>query len=64
MNEIMLIIIGILGCIISFGISHRIPGVFLKEFKNGCYKSLKKKDNEFEEREKLNKELRKWFFSE
>lgn len=39
-----------------------MPSAFLKEFEKNCHKSIEKGNKEFEEKEKLNKELRKWVF--
>ena len=61
MNEIILIILGVIAFIISLTLLYSIPSAFLKEFEKSCHESIKKRDKDLEE-EKLNKELRKWFF--
>ena len=60
MNEIILIILGIIAFIISFALLYSMPSAFLKEFEKSCHEFIKKRDKELEEKEKINKELRKW----
>ena len=60
MNDIILIVLFIIGVIISLYILYSMPGIFLNEFKKSCNESIKKRDKEFEEKEKLNRELKKW----
>ena len=60
MNEIILGILGIIAFIISLALLYSMPSAFLKEFEKSCLESIKKRDKELEEKEKINKELRKW----
>ena len=60
MNEIILIILGIIAFIISLAMLYSIPSAFLKDFEKNCHEFIKKRDKELEEKEKINKELRKW----
>ena len=62
MNEVILILLCIIGVIIALSVLYNIPSAFLKEFEKSCHESIKKRDKEFEEKEKLNKELRKLLF--
>ena len=62
MNEALLIVLSIVGIIIALAVLYSMPSAFLKEFEKSCHETIKKRDKEFEEREKLNKELRKWLF--
>ena len=62
MNEIILIILGIIAFIISLALLYSMPSAFLNEFEKSSLESIKKRDKELEEKEKLNKELRKWLF--
>lgn len=62
MNEVILALLYIILVIISLAVLYSMPGAFLKEFKKSCHKSIEKRDKEFEEKEKLNRELRKWLF--
>ena len=62
MNDIVLIILGIISMIIASGVLYSVPSAFLKEFEKGCHEAIQKRDKEIEEREKLNKELRKLLF--
>lgn len=62
MNDIALIIISIIGLIISYSILCSMPRDFLKAFEESCKESIRKRDEELEEKLKLNKELKKWLF--
>lgn len=62
MNDTILIILGIIGVIIALGVLYSMPSAFLKEFEKSCHEAIQKRDKEIEEREKLNKELKKWLF--
>ena len=62
MNEVILIILSIVGIIIVLSVLYSMPSAFLKEFEKSCHETIKKRDTELEEKEKLNRELRKWFF--
>lgn len=62
MKEILLVILCIVGIIIALSVLYSIPSAFLKEFEKSCHESIKKRDKELEEKEKLNRELRKWLF--
>ena len=53
---------GIVGIIIGLSVLYSMPSAFLKEFEKSCHETIKKRDKELEEKEKLNRELRKWFF--
>lgn len=62
MNEIFLIILGIIGSIISLCILYSMPRAFLKQFEKSCHDQILKRDKELEEKEKFNRELRKLLF--
>ena len=62
--ETILIVLCIIGVIISLSVLYSIPNAFLKEFEKACHETIKKRDKELEEKEKLNKELRKWLFKQ
>ena len=62
MNEVILVILSIVGIIIGLSVLYSMPSAFLKEFEKSCHETIKKRDKELEEKEKLNRELRKWFF--
>ena len=61
-NDILLVLFSILALIVVLYIWYSFPSAFLKEFEKSCYKAIKKRDKELEEKEKLNRELRKWLF--
>lgn len=61
-NEILLAILGIVATIGGLSVFYNMPNDFLKEFEKSCRAEIKKRDKEFEEREKMNKELKKWLF--
>lgn len=58
MNEIILIVLSIIGILIALYILYSMPRAFLKEFEKSCRETIKKRDEELEEKEKLNRELR------
>lgn len=66
MNElisyVLCIVLCIIGLVIVLYAAYRMPGDFLNEFKRSCYEAIDRRDREFEEKEKLNKELKKWLF--
>lgn len=62
MNEVILVVLCIIGTIIALSVLYSMPSAFLKEFEKSCHETIKKRDKELEEKEKLNRELRKWFF--
>ena len=62
MNEVILVVLSIVGIIIALSVLYSIPSAFLKKFEKSCYETIKKRDEELEEKAKLNRELRKWFF--
>lgn len=66
MKEILLgILIGVLiliGFIIVIYVLAVYPSTFLNEFEKSCHKAINKKDEEFEETEKFNKELKDLLF--
>ena len=62
MNEMVLIILSIIGLIIVLYVLYDLPNAFLNEFENSCHNTIKKRNKELEEKEKLNRELRKWLF--
>ena len=62
MREI-LIILGLVGLIIfSLNLLCSMPSDFMKEFEKSCREEIKKRDKEYEEREKRDKALAKWLF--
>lgn len=61
MNDIVLIIISIVGIFISLFVLYSMPKDFLKEFEKSCHETIKKRDKELEEKEKFNKKLKKIF---
>lgn len=62
MNEVMLVLLGIGGVIISLCVLYSMPSAFLKEFERSCHDAIEKRNKEIEEKEELNKALRKWLF--
>ncbi len=62
MNEVILIILGIVGVFIALCVLYSMPTAFLKEFEKQCHDRIKERDKEIAEREKINNELRKYFF--
>ena len=62
MNEVILVVLCIIGVIIALSILYSMTSAFLKEFEKSCYETIKKRDKEIEEKEKLNREFRKWLF--
>ena len=60
MNDVVLVILGIIGVIIALSVLYSMPSAFLREFEKSCHESIKKRDKEL--KEKLNRELRKWLF--
>lgn len=60
MNEIILVVISIIGILITLCILYSMPSAFLKEFEKSCHEVVKKRDKELEEKGELNKEFRKW----
>lgn len=62
MSNILLIILSIIVLIAALYILVSIPTSFLNEFEKECHKSIENKDKEIEEREKFNRELKKWLF--
>jgi len=62
MNEILLIILGTIGVIISLAVLYSMPTAFLKEFEKQCHDRIKERDKEIEDKKRLYKELRRWLF--
>lgn len=63
MNEVILTILGIAGIFISLYVLYNMPASFLNEFEKKCHDKIKERDEQIIEKEKTNKELRKWFFN-
>lgn len=61
-GDIALIIFSIIGLIISYSVLCSMTGDFLKAFEKSCKESIRKRDEELDEKEKMNKELRRWLF--
>lgn len=61
-NDVILIILSIIGVIISYGILLNMPKDFLKTFEENCKESIYKRDEKLKEKEELYKDLRKWLF--
>lgn len=61
-GDIALFIFSIIGLIISYCVLCSMPGDFLKAFEESCKESIRKRDEELDEKEKMNKELRRWLF--
>ena len=61
-KEILLMVLCVVGIIIALYVLYSMPSAFLKEFEKACHETIKKRDKELEEKEKLNRELRKWLF--
>lgn len=59
-NEIILVVISIIGILITLCILYSMPSAFLKEFEKSYHEVVKKRDKELEEKGELNKEFRKW----
>lgn len=62
MNEVILVVLSIIGMIIALYVLYSMPSAFLKEFEKSCHKEIKKRNKELEEKENLFRELRKWLF--
>lgn len=62
MNEVILVMLCIIGAIIALSVLYNMPSAFLKEFERSCHETIEKRDKELEEKEKLNRELKKWLF--
>ena len=61
-GDIALIIFSIIVLIISYSVLCSMPGDFLKAFEKRCKESIRKRDEELDDKEKMNKELRRWLF--
>ena len=62
LNDVILIVTSIIGVIITLYVLYSMPTAFLKEFEKSCHESIEKRNKELEEKEKLNRDLRKWLF--
>lgn len=62
MNEVTISLLCVIVVIISLCALGCILGGFLSEFKKSCHKSIEKRNKEIDDKEKLNRELRKWLF--
>lgn len=62
MNEAILVVLCIIVVVITLGVLYSMPSAFLKEFEKSFHEAINKRDEEFEKRQILNRELRKWFF--
>lgn len=60
----MLELLGIVGTIVALLVLYSMPGAFLNEFEKSCHESIKKRGEEWEEKERLGKELRKFIFNQ
>ena len=62
MNDLYIILLCIVLIIIALSVLYSMPSAFLKEFEKSCHEAIKKQDEKFEEKEKLNKALKQWLF--
>ena len=57
---IILVIVGVVFCFIGLKVLSDMPGDFLRSFEESCKESIKKRDEEFEKREKFYKDRSDW----
>jgi hypothetical protein len=62
MQEAIILFLSIVLIIISLKFLYSMPSDFLKEFEKSCKEEIKRRDEEFERKEKTNENLRKWLF--
>ena len=59
---IVLVIVGIIVCIYGLYLLYNMPSEIMKNTEREVSEYIKKQDKEYEERQELNKALRKWLF--
>ena len=62
MNEIILTILCVVIGVCALVVLFRMPSEFLNEFESSCAESIQRRNKEFEEKEKMNRELKNWIF--
>ena len=59
---IILVIVGIIACIYGFYLLYNMPSEIMKNMEREVKECIEKRDKEYEERQELNKVLKKWLF--
>ena len=63
MHDIILILLCLLVCVLCIYVAVQFQRDFLKEFEFTCKKTIRRKYQELEEREKIYTAIRKWLFT-
>ena len=62
MSEIFLIILCVILSIVALSFLYHMPRDFLNRFEKECQKSIKKRDEEYEKEQELNRAMKKILF--